>query len=73
VKGKDVGRRALSAAVVIVLKYVVVTKPVVQMAVCLLLMGIHAVGRNIAKRDGSVALERPFVVPMNGNAVEKLV
>jgi hypothetical protein len=37
------------------------------------MMGIHAVDKNIAQREISVALERPFVVPMNGNAVEKLV
>jgi hypothetical protein len=73
VKGQDAGQRALFAAATVALKYVIVTKPAVQTAVCLLIRGIRAVGKIIAQREIFVALEKPDVVLMSGNAVETLV
>ena len=51
----------------------IVTKPAVQTAVCPLVRGIRVVGRSIAQREVFVALEKPDVVLMSGNAVEILV
>jgi hypothetical protein len=52
---------------------VIVTKPAVQTAVCPLIREIRAVGKRIAQREIFVALEKPDVVLMSGNAVVTLV
>ncbi|KAH8810077.1 hypothetical protein F5882DRAFT_434625 [Hyaloscypha sp. PMI_1271] len=70
VEGRDVGNQALFAALAVVLVYVAVEKNAVQAAVCPPVRGIRVVGKSIAHPGNSVALDRPDVVLMNGNAVE---
>jgi hypothetical protein len=73
VKGPGVGMRALFAAVTMAKKSVTAMKPAVRPAVCPLMKGIPVVGKSIALKELSVALERPDAVPMSGNAVGTLV
>ena len=70
VEGRDVGNQALFAALAVVLVYAAVEKNAVQAAVCPPVRGIRVVGKSIAHPGNSVALDRPDVVLMNGNAVE---
>jgi hypothetical protein len=69
VGGRDAGSQALFAALTVA-ESVTVEKSAVQTAVCLPMRGIRVVGRNIAQRGNSAALDRPDVALMNGHAVE---